>query len=242
MSSLRSFTDPFNRQPFKLAEFGNDGVQFSADAIVSEAYSRSVSVSSYPVEKGVAISENAMANNFNISISGITSDASMSYFDTVDSLSGSLLGQLSGALTGGAVNLESKSQKAWNQLNKWVDNGQALQVNCKFAKDGFRAKDGSTIPWVINSLSVNRDKNTGSALSFNLTLQQIQLVSIGKATLITIGQIIDQGSKQLEDGAAPDAVEKQPPIGKLRDDKQAALTAKNKGTGAALTEFVLGGS
>jgi hypothetical protein len=157
-----------------------------------------------------------MVNSFSISIEGISSDASMSYFDTITQIGGSPLGKLFGGST--------KSQGVWTQLNDWVDSGAALQVKCIYAKKGFVDKNDATIPFVIENLSVARNKDIGQAIRYNLTLKQIALVQIGKGSLVDEKlAIFDTGVKQLEAGGGADAVAKQPtatktPV-KLRDGK-----------------------
>ena len=194
MTSLRSRAESFlGNQPFQLIEIANKGNILKSDAVISESYSKSATVTSYPVEQGNEISEHAMVNNFSISINGISSDSSMSYFDIIENVASSAIGKL----FGGA----SKSQGVWNTLNRWLDDGTALTVKCLYEKDGF--KD----PFVIESLNVPRDKSIGAAIKYNITLRRISLVQVGKASLVdtTLG-IFQFGAQQTEEGAAGNAV------------------------------------
>lgn len=194
MTSLRSRAESFlGNQPFKLIEIANSGNILEADAVISESYQKSANVTSYPVEDGNEIAEHSMVSSFSISINGINSDSSMSYFDIKENVASSALGKL----FGGA----SKSQGVWNTLNRWLDEGVALKVKCLYEKDGF--KD----PFVIESLNVPRDKNIGAAIKYNITLRRIALVQVGKASLVDTALGIYQfGAQQPEGGAAGNAV------------------------------------
>ena len=224
MSFLSRVSDSlFGKQPFKLLEIGQSdsggflnmflpSAMFEADAVISEGYSKNATVTTYPVEKGSPISEHAMTNSFSINISGVTSDASMSYFDTIESASSSTLGQIFGAT--------SKSQKTWDILNKWMDEGTPLRLEMKFAKDGFKDTDGSIIPFVIESLSVPRDKNTGSSIRYTMSLRQVKLVTIGAPLLLGplgIGSIVDKGSQSLLNNNKSGAVDALGSVSRTRD-------------------------
>ena len=209
----------FGKQPFKLLEIGQASSSqggslldqfknsfapsniFEADAVISEGYSKNATVTTYPVEKGSPIAEHAMTNSFSINISGVTSDASMSYFDIIESAQGSTIGQLFGGT--------SKSQKTWDILNRWMDEGTPLRLEMKFAKDGFKDTDGSIIPFVIESLSIPRDKSTGAAIRYTMSLRQIKLVTIGSPKFLGplgIGSIIDKGAQSLGDNNKSGAI------------------------------------
>lgn len=194
MTSLRSRAEAFlGNQPFQLIEIANTGNILKADAVISESYSKSATVTSYPVEDGNDIAEHAMVNNFSISINGISSDSSMSYFDILENVQSSALGKL----FGGA----SKSQGVWDTLNRWLDDGVALKVKCLYETDGF--KD----PFVIESLNVPRDKSIGAAIKYNISLRRIALVQVGKSSLVDVALSIAQfGAQQAEGGAAGNAV------------------------------------
>ena len=192
MSFLTNIANSFfGKQPLQLIPLNSFGIPnpssiFTAEAVVSEVYDKFSNVTTYPAERGGNITEHSSVVDFTISISGVTSDASMSYFNLLEDIASSSLGQLFGA--------SSKSQGVWDQLNLWQDEGTPLQVKTKFAKDGF--KDGLNItPFVIESLSIPRDKNVGSAIRYNMRLRRIRLVDIG-STFLAIGAIsgIAQGA------------------------------------------------
>jgi len=147
------------------------GEKFEIDAVISENEGRSVSVTNYPLESGASFAEHANQLAFNLSVSGIISDTSLSYFDTATNFGGSTIGSLLG--------YPSKSQKAYDTITKWASTGQPLLVRTKFQQQGYYRGTGFTkvpVPFVIESLAINRTKDVGSAISFALNLREIRLV------------------------------------------------------------------
>ena len=215
----------FGKQPFQLIELTNTGSPkisggtLLADAVLSENYNKSANVTTYPTEDGNDIAEHASVSGFSVTVSGITSDASMSYFDTLESIASSSLGQLFGAA--------SKSQGVWTQLNEWMDNGQPLQLKAKYAKDGFIDKKNKIIPFVIESLSVPRDAAGGSAIRYNLSLRAIQLVSIGVSFTATTA-LADKGAQLLSSNQKSDAVDGQPTTGRTEEKLANNRGAQNR--------------
>ena len=220
MVSLRSIKDSlFGEEGFVLTEIANPSITLAADAVVSETYNRSASVTTYPTEDRPDISEHAMSNSFTININGVVSDASMSFFNLIEDISSSFLGGLFGAT--------SKSQAAWDLINNWMDIGAALDVRCKFAKNGFRStagkNKGSILPFVIESISIPRDSSTGSALRYSMNLRRIRQVQIGETSIISAGfAVLDRGQQQTKSNTKASTVADQPVAVSLRDDKAAA--------------------
>ena len=216
MASLRSINKSIlGTQGIQLIELNNDGTTklsgavFETDATISEGYNKTVSVSSYPSEKGINLSESAMVNSFTIQVTGVVSDASLSYFDIVDSIRGSTIGRSFGAST--------NSQKAWNQLNEWVDKGTPLQVKAAYAKSGFVDNDGVILPFIIENLNIPRDRSTGQALRFSFTLRAIRLVAIGRAYIFNVGITKDIGSQGLTSNQKSSSVSSQASNGRTVD-------------------------
>lgn len=179
MASLDSVRNALTKQPIQIraVEKGIAGIAESEtilniSATISENYSMSASVTTYPVEDGANLAEHSMVNSSTISISCVTSDASMSYFDALDSLSSSFVGQLVGA--------QSNSQRVYDTLMRWMNNSTPLFLKTHFAKSGYRNRAGTETPFIIESLSIPRDKSTGKAIRFDMTLRQIQFVTINR--------------------------------------------------------------
>ena len=179
MTSLMSNSNSvFGKTKFILTELDDPSVVFSADAVITENYTKSASVSSYPVEVGTNISDSARLNDFSISITGISSDSSMSYLDTFSSISNSAIG----GLVSSAFDVVAKSQEVYNQLNLWIDTGTPLIVAGKFAESGYTDDTGAPLPFVIESLNIPRAADTGSAVKFTINLKAIRQVTVGAAT------------------------------------------------------------
>jgi hypothetical protein len=216
MVSLRSIKDSFiGEEGLTLIEIGNKGVIFTSDAVVNETYSRNSSVTTYPTEDKNDISEHAMSQGFSINVQGVVSDASLSYFNVIEDVASSFLG--------GLFEATSKSQAAWDKLNKWMDEGTALDVKCNFAKKGFRDKpSGAVIPFVIESLSVPRNASTGESLRYTMNLKRIRQVQIGAVSLISSGfAILDKGQQQKKTNSKSAAAAASPAVDSLRDNKVA---------------------
>lgn len=111
MTSLKNAI--FGKSSFTLIEYANNKIIFNTDANINETYNKSSSISAYPKEDGGEVGNNAQVNSFAISISAVTSDASLSYIDILNgsAIGGSFLG---GLASEAGFNVTSKSQKAWD--------------------------------------------------------------------------------------------------------------------------------
>lgn len=151
--------------------------EFTIDAVVSEGETRSVSVTNYTLETGGSFAEHANQLAFTLSVSGVISDASLSYGDLASSARGSAIGS--------ALGFPSKSQKAYDTMTKWAETAQPLLVKTKFKQQGYFKGKGSSlqpVPFVIESFSVNRTKDVGSAISFSMVVREIRLIGNVKAS------------------------------------------------------------
>jgi hypothetical protein len=107
---------------------------------------------------------------------------------------------------------ESKSQKAYNNLTTWSSIGQPLFVKTKYKKEGFWTLFGAQripVSFVIESINFTRNKDTGDALSFSMTLKQIRLIS-PKKDLVSFQMIAipDKGSAGPNDSLKADEAQK----------------------------------
>lgn len=193
-----------------------------ADAVISESHVTASSVTNYPVESGARLSDHSARESYRITISGVISDASMSYSETFDSLLSSPVGQLINSFTGS--NLKTKSQRAYDTLQKWMAEATPIIVKSHYAKDGIKnSSTGSNAPFVIESLTIPRDKSTGQALRFELALREVIIVTINKTDLIR--GLSDKGAQSLLNNnksatAAKNGAQTRT-IAKLRDDAEA---------------------
>src|SRR6185436_6631880 len=192
----------FDTQTMKLIEMVYDldnnlieGTEFiQAEVVLNESYTTSASVTNYPVEQGAQLGEHASRESFRISMSGVISDASMSYADTFDSLLGSPIGAIGARFVGS--NTRTKSQKAFDKLQEWMAKATPVIVKSHYAKDGFKSLGlDENAPFVIESLTVPRDKSTGQSIRFELSLRQVIIVTIGSAEVIA--GILDKGAQTL---------------------------------------------
>ncbi len=221
MVSLRSIKESFTgKQPLTLVEFANKSVVFTADAIISEGYNRDSDVSSYPSEEGSDFGENARVVGTGINVQGLVSDATLSYFGLIEAVASSSIGQLFEAT--------SKSQEAWNQLEKWQEQGTGLIVKARYFKDGLKElSSGATIPFQIKNFNAPRNKSTGAALRYSLQLVAIRQVTIGALSLTSLAQAVSKGSQALSSNTKSDAVDDQPAVEALRDNKTEQANVNN---------------
>ena len=196
-----------DKRTFKLTQLNDDGSPatagsvFEADAVINETYSKKAMVSTYPVESGVNVADHSMIQQLSYTMTGVTSDASMSYFNLVDDIKSSALG--------GLLGLEARSQEAFNQLEQWMNEGTPLMLTTKFKKDGFKDASGAITPFLIESMTTPRQAKTGSSIRYTLSLKQIQLVTVGEETLTDLGMIKDKGSQGLVDNQKSKAMASQ---------------------------------
>lgn len=198
----------FDKRTFKLTELNPDGspaiagAVFEADAVINENYSKKAMISTYPVESGVNVSDHSMISQLSYTMTGVTSDASMSYFNLIDDLKSSALG--------GLLGFEARSQEAFNQLEQWMNEGTPLMLTTKFKKDGFKDSSGAITPFLIESMTTPRQAKTGSSIRYTLSMKQIQLVTVGEETLTDIGMgFKDKGSQGLIDNQKSKAMASQ---------------------------------
>ena len=149
-----------------------NAVILAGDVTIAENYAMSANTSSYPVYKEADITDHSRPGDFLISMTCVSSDASMSYFDTVDSFTESTVG---GLLLGESDNRKSKPQEIFAQLNKWWRTGQPLAVDCVYDVDGFKEDDGTEAAFLIQNISIPRTSEIGSkAIKWNIMLKKVK--------------------------------------------------------------------
>jgi len=182
---------PVDPEPPEVPSVGSDDPTdnrikprvFQADVISNENYQHQSVVTSYPVDKDSDISDHAFDKAFNISITAIQSQTVFSYVDTIGNIANSPL--VTGArnlanywgITDGPV--ETRVQAAYDLLTEWQRSGQPIAIHCKYAPQGFKDSEGEIVPFVIESLSIPRDKSVGQAIRVSVSLKRIKLVSLG---------------------------------------------------------------
>ena len=190
MVSLRSVSKTlFGSPSLQIIKKGTPDVILNLDAVVSEDYSRNSNVSRYPVESSSDISEHAMIQTFRLQVQGIISDSSMNSLNVVENVASSSLGRLFGSST--------KSQTGYDLLEEWQRTGQPLFVRSIYFRDGI--KDPVTneeTPFVIESLTIPRNKDVGASLRFSMSMRQIKQVKIGQA--LVIAGLEDRGQQALK--------------------------------------------
>lgn len=176
-------------------------VSFQADVLASEIYNYNAQVSTAPVDAQGNITDHFHANPMSIQVNAVHSDNVFAYIDSISNVINSPLVQ-------GASNLfqslkknifgaeeedndkivQSRTAIAFAQLTKWHLTGQPLKVECKYAPYGFKDDLDEPIPFVIQTLSIPRDAKVGRAIRVNMTLRQIQLVTVATASTIAYDQ------------------------------------------------------
>lgn len=200
MVSLRSLSDSiFGQSTFSLTELNNDGsiknnpTVFTCDAVATENYSKTATVSSYPVEDGNDISDQSLVGGFRLSLNGVVSDSSMSYFDIVDG--SSIAGTAAGGLLSRFTDFENvtKSQKAWNVLDQFMVRGQPLMLKSKYFINGYK-ENNKIVPFVIESLNVPRNAADGQSLRFSIGIRSMRLVRTDEQL---VDPLSDKGAQPL---------------------------------------------
>lgn len=150
-----------------------NSVILTGDVTIAENYAMSSNTSSYPVYKEADITDHSRPADFIVSLTCVSSDASMSYFDTVDSFTESTVGRL--LFNNNTTGSKSKAQEIFAQLNKWWRTGQPLAINCVYDVDGFKEDDGTEAAFLIQNISVPRTSEIGSkAIKWNISLKKVK--------------------------------------------------------------------
>jgi hypothetical protein len=191
------------------------GPIFAMDALVQESEQRAISVTNYPIEGGGEFAEHAQQLAFTLNVSGIVSDASLSYVETFS------LGGLGGTALGQIAGLESKTQKTYDLLTKWAETGQPLLVRTKFKRQGYykQTKSGTNpVPFVIESFSHTRNKETGGAISISMSLREVRMVKLKSSAGFSLPFI----------GQVKPSADAKSPSGPVSNEKSATAAANNK--------------
>jgi len=226
----------------------DNAVVVRGDVTMQENYNFSSTVSSYPVQSGIDISDHVRPNNHYINATCVVSDASLSYFDTFSSLSNSTVGQfLRDGINAIGPYFEdeddpfefylSRAQEVFKQLHDWWERGQPLRLDTAFDVDGVKNSpngfDGSTdTAFVIESLNIPRTPEIGSnALKFVVTFKKIRFAYLGTTNRDFYIYDFDKGEqnanntsnaiKEAEDPKAVDAATSLRDAGKDNPDRQA---------------------
>ena len=149
-----------------------NAVILTGDVTIAENYVMSSNTSSYPVYKEADITDHSRPADFIVSMTCVSSDASMSYFDTIDSFTESTVGNF---LFPEGEDTKSKPQEIFAQLNKWWKTGQPLAINCVYDVDGFKDDDGTEAAFLIQNISIPRTSEIGSkAIKWNISLKKVK--------------------------------------------------------------------
>jgi hypothetical protein len=159
--------------------FTRIGPTFISDATISENYSLQANNTTYPVEAGKPISDTGGITNYQITFSAVTSNTTFSIIDNIANI-----GQVfaSSAFGQQFSSAQSRVQEAYSQLMAWSDGGTPLYVKTTYEKSGYTDQYGDIAPFKIASLNISRDANTGDAIGYTMTLQQVYIARVAFAS------------------------------------------------------------
>lgn len=160
----------------------NNAVVFRGDVTEAENYSMSSQITSHPVYKKTDITDNARPSDFIVTVTGISSDASMSYFDTLNSAINSNIGSIVRGFANQPDAEEiylSKSQAVFAQLKKWWETGTPLSIDCAYDVNGLTDQYNNLAAFIIQNLNIPRTAALGSrAIKFSMSLKQIRFAKV----------------------------------------------------------------
>lgn len=164
-----------------MAEFMRIG-PITVDVFLNEAYSLSSEVTRYPVETGGTITDNVVAVPRAFRVEGFISDAPL----------GADLESLRQQETGGTL---APSEFCYTQLEKIHSDREPVTV-----VTSLRVYENMAMV----SCEVSRDKDTGRALSFSASFEQIDIVTNQR----TVVRTVLQGAKSVNRGFKAVAVQR----------------------------------
>jgi len=171
--------------------FERKGPIFVSDATIGENYSLQANNTSYPVEAGKPISDTGGITNYSVTLSAVTSNTTFSIIDNIANIGQVLASSAFGQQFGGT----SRVQEAYSQLMVWSDGGTPLYLKTAYEKSGYIDQYGDIAPFKIVSLNISRDANTGDAIGYTMTLEQVYIARVSFATAGTVTLSLD-GEKQ----------------------------------------------
>ena len=184
--NIMKFTEAYGQYGGKTVNEKN-AIIFRGDVVVNENFSMASEISSHPVYKSSDITDQARPSDFIVSVTGVSSDASMSYLDSVSSAVNSNIGNIvRGFLNGDDASdaYLSKSQAVFKQLKKWWENGTPLTIDCAFDVGGLTDQDMNKATFIIQNLSIPRSAEIGSrAIKFNMSLKMIRFAKVEKTNI-----------------------------------------------------------
>ena len=156
----------------------NTLIQF--DASLKENHKRTSTPTKFPIENGSMVSDHVIISPFNLDLTAIISDtpiggvqglvteAATTLTSALTPPAGLIAGAAGYALFKSLSNSESPSVAAYNQILQLQENAQPFDVLTSLYRYPSM--------W-ISSLSAPRDAGTGASVVFDITLEQLILVS-----------------------------------------------------------------
>jgi len=160
------------------------------DATVSQSFSDRAQITEHPIENGSKITDHINILPRNIALTGVVSDeaflstsfvsglvggaALLSFFNSsefVDNTFTAVTAAGAAAQAAGTFGASGRSDKAYDTLRQAISRGQVIDVYTPVRVYENMAMD---------SLQVDRDASTGSALTFNIGLKELNIVNTKK--------------------------------------------------------------
>jgi len=187
------------------------GIQL--DAVISEAHTNEVSLTSNPVELGAEITDHAVVQPKRLNIVAQVSDTPMGL---------AALGQIVDLVTGlfGSSTSENitRSNAAYNAIIQLQEEREPIEIQTKLKL---------YTNMIITNVSVQQDKNTSRIVRMSIDLQQV---------IITKSEIVQLTEEQLQAGSAKEQASPAEKSGRKEAVEPPAAT--NKSVLKSITDWV----
>lgn len=137
--------------------------ELDIEVCISEEHSQPVAVTQNPVEEGVDVTDHVQVLPETLTIRGLVSNTPVRFFSGVRSLLDLNNFDASGSFEG-----ESRAFQAWSFLTDLRNEKKLLEI-----QTGFQFFESM----MLTNLQRTRDKDSGNALTFTATFQEVVVVS-----------------------------------------------------------------
>ena len=148
----------------------SDGSTISFDCITSATINRTATITSHPTEEGSPISDHVFFSNITIGLSGLVTDFNL-YNPHSRTAGGSVFFDADGNIKFANT---SPKEGVFTVLTSIFDGRQLVSL---VESSGVGEEVGTYVDCVIKSLSKKDSSENGSAVMFDIELEQIRLVS-----------------------------------------------------------------
>jgi hypothetical protein len=185
-------------------------VTLTSDATVVENYNFNAEISKFPVQGGYPVTDMAGTTGFSVTITAVNSNSSAGILDAISDPV-----QFVGNTPLGTIftDIITRVQETYNTLEKWANRGTPLELRTVYAKEGYLEANGKIAPFLISSLNIIRNQDSGDSIGWSCVLDR---VFISETSLLESQGVIQlKGQQGMKTASKAVAKNKADPLGAM---------------------------